>query len=128
MLPVLSGIQMSPVASEHGVLENPTKSPYSFEKYDSRWELEHMKRLEKDPTVAKWTKKHSIRIPYVDDMGFRKTFEPDFLVEMINGNKEIHEVKGTQFMNRETQLKVNAAKRFCEQRKMVFRLISKIQI
>lgn len=117
---------MSPAVSEHGVLENPTKSPYSFEKYDSRWELEHMRRLEKDPAVVKWTKRHSIRIPYVDDAGFRKNFEPDFLVEMTDGSKEIHEIKGTQLMNRETQLKVLAVRRFCEKRKMKFRLISKM--
>ena len=33
--------------SEHGEFEENTKSPYSFEYYDSSWELELMKELEK---------------------------------------------------------------------------------
>ena len=39
--------------SEHGDFENPTKSAYSVERYDSSWEREYMKRLEKDKTVIK---------------------------------------------------------------------------
>ena len=111
--------------SEKGILEHPKKSPFSIEKYDSRWEREYMIQLEEDSLVAKWTKNHNIRIPYVDDAGYRKHFEPDFLVEKIDGTKEIHEVKGGHLMNRETELKMNAAKLFCEARKMKFRLITK---
>lgn len=84
-----------------------------------------MQRLEEDPGVAKWTKKHSIRIAYVDDSGFRKHFEPDFLIEMEDGSKEIQEIKGSHLMNRETQLKKLAAERFCKARGIRFRLISK---
>ncbi len=51
--------------SERGDFENPTKSAYSVERYDSSWERVYMKRLEKDKTVAKWTKSHGITIKYV---------------------------------------------------------------
>ena len=44
----------------------PKKSPYSCELYDSDFERQFMDELEKDPKVKKWTKNHSIRIPYVD--------------------------------------------------------------
>lgn len=114
-----------PKPSERGIVENLQKSPFSFERYDSRWEKDYMDQLEKDPYIAKWTKTHNIRIPYVDDAGYKKHFEPDFLIETCNGDKEIHEVKGGHLMNRETELKVNAAKLFCGARKMKFRLITK---
>ena len=42
--------------SEHGEFDNTVKSPYSFEYYDSSWELELMKDLEKDNSVKKWKK------------------------------------------------------------------------
>lgn len=35
--------------SEHGNLENPTKSAYSLEFYDSSWEKEYMEKLENNP-------------------------------------------------------------------------------
>src|SRR3989344_1362044 len=114
-----------PNPSERGIYEHPKKSPFSHEKYDSRWERDYMAELDDNPVVAKWTKNHNIRIPYVDDAGYRKHFEPDFLVERTSGIKEIHEIKGSHLMNRETELKMNIAKRFCEARKMVFRLITK---
>lgn len=110
---------------KRGIYEHPLKSPFSFEKYDDGWEREYMEQLENNPEVLKWTKNHNIRIPYVDDAGYRKNFEPDFLVEMKEGIKEIHEVKGGHLMNRETELKQNAAQLFCEARKMKFRLITK---
>ena len=114
-----------PKPSEKGIFENPTKSPFSYERYDSYWEKEYMDQLEEDSSVAKWTKNHDIRIPFVDDAGYKKHFEPDFLIEKADGTKEIHEVKGGHLMNRDTELKVNAAKLFTEARKMKFRLITK---
>ncbi|MBU1180317.1 TnsA endonuclease N-terminal domain-containing protein [Patescibacteria group bacterium] len=114
-----------PKPSERGAFEHPQKSPFTIEKYDSSWEKDYMKKLEEDPAVVKWTKNHNIRIPYVDDAGYRKHFEPDFLIEFTDGVKEIHEVKGSHLMNRETELKANAAKLFCAARKMKFKLITK---
>ena len=70
--------------SEHGDLENPTKSAYSVERYDSSWERDYMKRLEKDKTVAKWTKNHGITIQYVTGAGNVRGYRPDFLVERID--------------------------------------------
>lgn len=110
---------------KRGIFEHPKKSPFSYEKYDDGWEREYMDQLEDDSSVAKWTKNHNIRIPFVDDAGFRKHFEPDFLIEKNDGTKEIHEIKGGHLMNRDTELKVNAARLFCEARNMKFRLITK---
>jgi len=112
--------------SEHGDLENPTKSAYSVERYDSSWEYEYMKRLEKDKTVVKWTKNHSITIQYVTEAGNVRGYRPDFLVEKINTQKELHEVKGGQFLdNPDTKRKHEAAKNWCKKRGMNFVVVTK---
>jgi hypothetical protein len=112
--------------SERGDFENPTKSAYSVERYDSVWELQYMKRLERDKTVAKWTKNHGITIQYVTDAGNVRGYRPDFLVECKDRTKELHEVKGSQFLdNPNTVRKHEAAKNWCGKRGMRFVVITK---
>jgi hypothetical protein len=112
--------------SEHGDLEDPKKSAYSVERYDSSWEREYMKRLEKDNTIAKWTKNHGITIQYVTEAGNVRGYRPDFLVERIDGEKELHEVKGRQFLdNPDTKRKHEAASNWCRKRRMSFIVITK---
>lgn len=112
--------------SEHGELENPKKSAFSLEYYDSKWELEHMKTLEDDKNVLAWTKNHGIRIPYFDEDGKFRTYAPDFLVKKAEGAIELHEIKGTHLLRLpDTEKKMKAAEEWCKARKMVFRMISK---
>jgi len=114
--------------SERGEFEDPKKSAYSLEYYDSSWELEYMRELEAEPTVAKWTKNHGIRIPYFDEEGKYRSFKPDFLVQRTDGTVEIHEIKGTHLLNNPiTRKKMDAAKLWCKARKMGFKTISKYQ-
>ncbi len=114
--------------SEHGNLENPKKSAYSIEFYDSSWEKEYMVKLENNPEIKKWTKNHAITIPYFDDDGKFHTFKPDFLVERTDGTIEIHEIKGTHFLkNPITKKKFDAGDKYCKARKMNFKIISKHQ-
>jgi hypothetical protein len=114
--------------SEHGSLENPEKSAYSLEFYDSSWEREYMKKLENSHEIRKWTKNHGIQIPYFDNDGKFHVFKPDFLVEKSDGGVEIHEIKGTQFLNNPiTKKKFEAAIKFCEARKVKFKILSKHQ-
>lgn len=113
-------------ASERGDFENPVKSAYSVERYDSDWELQYMKRLERDRNVAKWTKNHGITIQYVTDAGNVRGYRPDFLVEKTDGAKELHEVKGTQFLeNPDTIRKHEAARNWCRRRGMNFIVATK---
>ena len=114
--------------SEKGEYENPKKSPYSIEYYDRSWELEHMKELDADPLVAKWTKNHGIRIPYRNMEGKFSTYAPDFLVQLEDEAVELHEIKGTHLLDSEiTKRKANAAREWCKARGMNYRLISKYQ-
>lgn len=112
--------------SEHGDFDTLKKSAYSVERYDSSWELAYMKQLEKDRMVAKWTKNHGITIQYVTVAGNVRGYRPDFLVEMVDGVIELHEVKGGQYIdNPDTQRKFEAAKTWCKNRGMTFRVITK---
>jgi hypothetical protein len=112
--------------SEHGDFENSAKSAYSVERYDSSWELEYMKKLERDKTVSKWTKNHGITIEYITEAGNKRGYRPDFLVEKIDGKKEIHEVKGTQFLdNPDTIRKHERARTWCRSRSMNFIVVTK---
>ena len=112
--------------SEHGDLENPSKSAYSVERYDSSWELQYMRRLEKDKTIAKWTKNHGVTIQYVTEAGNVRGYRPDFLIERLDGAKELHEVKGGQYLqNPDTQRKHEAARNWCRKRGMSFVVITK---
>jgi len=112
--------------SEKGYFQNPKKSPYSVEKYDSLWELEYMKYLESDSTIAKWTKNHAIWIPYIDEKGNQKKYHPDFLIERTDGVKELREIKGTHMLNSlATKRKKETAKRWGKARGIEYVVISK---
>lgn len=114
--------------TDRGEFENPKKSAYSIEYYDSSWEFEYMKELEDDSNIVKWTKNHGLQITYFDDDGKFRTYKPDFLVELADGTKEIHEMKGTHLLsNPITKRKVDRAREWCRVRKMNFRIISKYQ-
>ena len=109
--------------SIRGIYENPTKSPYSFERYDSGMERMMMAKLERDPEVAKWQKRHGISIPWIDTQGYKKKYRPDFLLEYTDGRKEIIEVKNPALMDSPSVLrKRSAAEAWCRVRGMEYRL------
>ena len=111
--------------SERGDFENPKKSAYSVERYDSSWEREYMKRLDKDRTVAKWTKNHGIAIQYVTESGNVRGYHPDFLLERVDRTKELHEIKEGQYLNNpDTIRKHEAAKNWCRKRVMRFLVVT----
>ena len=112
--------------SERGDFENSKKSAYSVERYDSSWEREYMKRLEKDRTVAKWTKNHGVVIQYVTMAGNVRGYHPDFLLERTDGRKEFHEIKsGRDLQNPDTGRKHEAASNWCKKRGMTFLVVTK---
>lgn len=59
--------------------------------HDSSFELRKMIQYDTDGII--WTKKHGIRISYVNETGLNSFYVPDFLIE-INNNKIIVETKG----------------------------------
>ncbi|MFQ5853397.1 MAG: Tn7 transposase TnsA N-terminal domain-containing protein [Candidatus Binatia bacterium] len=107
------------------------KSPraQAGEWYDSGWELQYMRELELDPMVKQWTRHHGLRIPYRKWWGGKGYYEPDFLVKIEGGQKELREVKGTHLLlDLNTKHKFQAGEAFCRQRDMVFKVITKTHV
>ena len=108
------------------IFENPKKSAWSIEYCDSTWEYEYMEELENDPDISKWTKNHEIKIDYVDEDNHPKRYEPDFLVERVNGQIEIVEIKGKHLLHTpNTRSKKTFAEKWCKNRGIKYKLISK---
>jgi len=94
--------------------------------YDSSWELQYMDELDRDALVTRWTRHHGLRIPYRKTFGRRGMYEPDFFVELVDGAKELREVKGEHlFSDANTARKLRAGDEFCRRRGMKYRVITK---
>lgn len=107
--------------SKHGTYPNPKKSPYNLEKYDSKLELRMMEKLDADPPVAKWMKRHGINIPWIDGQKHQRRYVPDFIVEYIDGRKAILEVKDPSRVDSdEVKRKRKAAEMWCKRRGMEY--------
>jgi hypothetical protein len=107
--------------SKRGTYDAPSKSPYNFEAYHSDLERKMMKRLDSDPAVAKWMKRHGISIPWVDSQKHMRRYAPDFIVEYIDGRKALLEVKDPSRMDSpEVLRKRNAADMWCKRRGMEY--------
>ena len=107
--------------SIRGNYENPRKSPWNFEKYDSDLERRMMDRLERDPHVAKWMKRHGVTIPWIDGQKHQRRYMPDFLVQYEEGRKVVIEVKDPgRIDSNDVQRKRKAAEMWCKQRKMKY--------
>jgi hypothetical protein len=105
-----------------------TKSPYNFEKMDSGsgGELAYAQRLETDPDVIAWTKKHNIVIRYRNAKGGISRYFPDFLVRRKNqSHLELVEIKGKHLRNDpNVDAKKKAAEDWCKQRGMTYKIIA----
>jgi hypothetical protein len=107
--------------SIHGTYESPRKSPWNFEKYDSALERRMMERLEEDPHVIKWVKRHGITIPWIDGQKHQRRYVPDFFVEYEDGTKVVIEVKDPSRVDSDdVQRKRKSAEMWCKQRRMEY--------
>jgi hypothetical protein len=107
--------------SKRGDFACPKKSPWNFEKFQSNLERRMMVRLEGDPHVRKWMKRHGIVIPWIDGQKHQRKYCPDFLVEYEDGRKAIIEVKDPSRLDSPDVLrKRKAAEIWCKQRRMEY--------
>jgi hypothetical protein len=107
--------------SIHGEYQNPAKSPWNFEKFQSDLERRMMSRLERDPYVVKWMKRHGITISWIDGQKHQRRYSPDFLVEYQDGGKALIEVKDpSRLDSNDVQRKRKAAEIWCKQRGMEY--------
>ena len=97
------------------------KSPYNFERYDSHLEELMMMKLDADPVVAKWMKRHGVTIPWVDVQKHMRRYVPDFLVEYTDARKALVEVKDPSRVDTdEVKRKRKAAEIWCKRRGMEY--------
>ena len=107
--------------SKHGEYWAPQKSPYNLERYQSGLECRMMEKLDADPTVAKWMKRHGISIPWVDVQKHMRRYVPDFIVEYTDGRRALIEVKDPSRMDSdEVKRKRKAAEIWCKRRGMEY--------
>jgi hypothetical protein len=109
--------------SKHGTFESPRKSPYNFERYQSDLERRMMVRLESDPFIKSWMKRHGITIIWIDSQRHQRRYVPDFLVEYADGLKTVLEVKDpSRIESSDVQRKRKAAEVWCKQRGMDYEI------
>lgn len=107
--------------SKHGRFDGPKKSPYNFESYQSDMERRMMERLEADPVVKRWMKRHGITIPWIDGQKHQRRYVPDFLVEYTDDRKALIEVKDpSRIDSDDVKRKRKAAEMWCKQRRMEY--------
>ncbi len=111
--------------SRHGRYENPRKSPYNFENYQSDMEKKMMMKLDADPTVVKWMKRHQITIPWIDSQKHQRRYMPDFIVEYTDKRKAIIEVKDpSRIDSDDVQRKRRSAEIWCKKRHMTYEIFT----
>jgi len=111
--------------SNRGKLIGLKRSPFGEELYDSDLEKYYMVELESMPGVKTWTKRHNIKIPY-RFLFIRRSYLPDFLVELNDGSKELHETKGLPLLFLlSTKLKKFSAEQYCKTLGWKYKLITK---
>ncbi len=107
--------------SIRGDFANPKKSPWNFEKFHSDLERRMMAKLEADPFVKKWMKRHGITIPWIDGQKHQRRYVPDFFIEYDDGRKAILEVKDpSRLDSNDVQRKRKSAEIWCRQRGMEY--------
>ena len=83
--------------------------------YDSSLELAKMEYYENNK--MNWTKKHGIRIEYINENGLKTYYVPDFLI-IENDKKILEETKG--WIQKSVLKKVEVAKDFCRKNNFAY--------
>lgn len=85
--------------------------------FDSSYERKRM--IYYDERGISWTKKHGIKIPYVNSKGMNSFYIPDFKI-VENGFTVIEEIKG--WLKEADIIKAHAAIKFCKDKMWLYRL------
>ena len=124
-------------------LKNPEKYVGNgTPRYRSGWELSVMKMCDENNAIEQWASE-SVKIPYIDPLtGKHTVYVPDFLVIFTDNKKqkraELWEIKPTNQTLKErvgknpynqaqyvkNMVKWEAARNWCKQNKIIFRIIT----
>lgn len=89
--------------------------------YRSSWELKYMIQLDQDNSVISWIYE-PFWVPYSKD-GDKHRHIPDFVIEYLDGHKEIHEVGVKKLKEEVFAEKVSAIKEFCQKNNYLFKIV-----
>ena len=127
--------------------KNPAKYVgHGSPRYRSSWELTFMRFCDNNPSIINWASE-SIKIPYRNPLSGKSTvYVPDFLVVFVDNNQqkraELWEVKPASQTLKEhvgknkynqaqyirNLVKWEAAKNWCKQNKVFFRIITEKEL
>lgn len=96
-----------------------------MEYYGSSYEQRRMIELNK--LGMKWTKKHKIRIKYIDHQGVTRNYVPDILVE----NRYLEEIKPYVLVNSgvdNNDMKMIAGNNYCKENGLEYRIITEREL
>lgn len=104
--------------------------------FRSSWERKYAYYCESNPNIKHWGSE-CIQIPYILYDGTQHTYYPDFLIETVDGTKIVVEIKPSAECRRpinengylwnaytKNMCKWAAAKKFCQDRNMQFRILT----
>lgn len=92
--------------------------------YDSGWELDRMKWYDSNGKIRSWSRCKDL-IPYVDENGQLRHYNPDFLVS-YDTKTAVEEIKGGRF-GANLSAKIQAAAKFYQEKNLSFHIITKRQ-
>lgn len=93
--------------------------------YDSGWELERMKIYDSDTSICSWSRCKDL-IPYTDNKGQQRHYNPDFVVDYGKGCIVVEEIKGGRF-GESIYSKLKAAADYYSHRHIEYIVVSKRQ-
>ncbi len=98
--------------------------------YRSGWEQLLMEHLDVDPEVAAW-EYETLIIQYVSNKktGKLRKYFPDFIVDYVDGHREVIEVKPSRKVGRPTvQKKLKAGEGWCRAHGATFKVITEKEL
>ena len=100
-----------------------SKITNNTEYYASSYELKRMEQLDK--LGVKWTKKHNIKIKYLDKNNTEHYFIPNLLVN----NTIVEEIKPINLLNNNNnQEKFLAAEKYCKNNDLIFKVLTEKEL
>lgn len=101
------------IGSKRGIYQS-SKSPIGvLFTWRSDWELQIFRHLDEDNSVVSWTSE-GLKLPYLDEVGKQRTYNPDLLINFITGNKLVEIKPDYKVLEPRNQCKFAAARNYCE--------------
>lgn len=99
-------------------------------KFRSGWEQKYLEWLDANDTVKTYVYE-GVKIPYVSNVktGKIRTYNPDFLVEYMDGTRVLVEIKPSRRVKQvKVQKKLKAAQRWCDEHNIILSVLTEVEL